>query len=136
MNKLQTALFAGATAAFLAAPAHAVVVVVTPATPISIPNNIDGVYLNVVTGASGASAAAAPGWDVNPYFNTAGLTFYGSDTPAGVLATGVAGTTAVAQVVAPGGTVSPTPAVGFYNQFQTQGTAFQARAPTTWASSS
>ena len=37
---------------------------------ISIPDNIDGVYLNVVTGASGAVLPA--GWDVNPYTAAAG----------------------------------------------------------------
>jgi len=35
---------------------------------IVIPNTIDGLYLNVVTGASAVTAAAAPlGWDLNPY---------------------------------------------------------------------
>lgn len=37
---------------------------------IAIPDNIDGVYLNVVTGASGAAAPA--GWDINPYSALAG----------------------------------------------------------------
>jgi hypothetical protein len=34
---------------------------------INIPSNIDGVYLNVITGQSGSSGASAPGWDINPY---------------------------------------------------------------------
>jgi hypothetical protein len=35
---------------------------------IPIPGNVDGVYLNLTTGVSGATAAATPGWDINPYF--------------------------------------------------------------------
>lgn len=37
---------------------------------IAVPNNIDGVYLNVVTGASGAVGPS--GWDLNPYSAAAG----------------------------------------------------------------
>jgi len=39
---------------------------------IAIPNNIDGVYMNVVTGATGTSGGSVPGWDINPYSATAG----------------------------------------------------------------
>jgi hypothetical protein len=35
---------------------------------IVVPNSFDGLYLNVVTGASGVTGATAPaGWDINPY---------------------------------------------------------------------
>ncbi len=70
------AVAATAVATLLATvPAHAVVVTYSgPAIP--VPNNIDGVYLNVVTGVSGASSAAAPGWDVNIYNNTSGIAFF------------------------------------------------------------
>ena len=34
---------------------------------LNIPSNIDGVYLNVVTGQSGSAGSSVPGWDVNPY---------------------------------------------------------------------
>lgn len=37
---------------------------------INIPSNIDGVYLNVITGQSGSSGSSAAGWDVNPYGGT------------------------------------------------------------------
>ena len=39
---------------------------ISPATPLTVPYNIDGVYLNVLNGAAG-SVSAAPGWDINPY---------------------------------------------------------------------
>ncbi len=121
-KKLHLALVAGAVAVFSAAPPAeaAVVVVDLTAAPINITNSIDGVYLNVVTGA--ATALAAAGWDINPYNNGAGLTFYGAASPSGVLATGTAGTGAVATLLAYGDLIS---AAGQYNQFQTQGTAFQ-----------
>lgn len=34
---------------------------------INIPSNVDGVYLNVITGQFGATGGAVSGWDVNPY---------------------------------------------------------------------
>jgi len=37
---------------------------------IPIPLTVFGVYLNLQTGANGASPAAAPGWDVNPFGST------------------------------------------------------------------
>ncbi|MBC8131810.1 MAG: DUF11 domain-containing protein [Deltaproteobacteria bacterium] len=52
--------------------------------PISIPvvADIDGVYINVVTGAAGVPAPA--GWDINPYrTGTAGFNFFFANTPAG-----------------------------------------------------
>ena len=48
----------------IAAPAQAVIVFSGPVS-IAIPDDIDGVYLNVVTGAAAASPPA--GWDLNPY---------------------------------------------------------------------
>ena len=39
---------------------------------IVIPNNIDGVYMNVVNGATGSSGGSVAGWDINPYSATAG----------------------------------------------------------------
>lgn len=44
---------------------------------INIPSNIDGVYLNVVTGQTGTSGAGVAGWDVNPYSGTT-MNFFGS----------------------------------------------------------
>lgn len=49
---------------------------------INIPQNIDGVYLNVVTGVSSGSAAAVPGWDLDPFAQAAGLSFFWPSAPA------------------------------------------------------
>ena len=123
LNKLHLALIAGAAAVFAATSAQAAIIYVDKtASPISITNSIDGVYLNVVTGVTGASGAAAPGWDINPYNNGAGLTFYGAASPSGVLATGTPGTGAVATALALGGLIS---SAGQFNQFQTVGLQFQ-----------
>ena len=34
---------------------------------IAIPSNVDGVYMNVLTGQTGTAGAAVTGWDINPY---------------------------------------------------------------------
>ncbi len=49
---------------------------------ITIPNNIDGIYFNVVTGAGATSGGGAAGWDVNLYATGGGLTFFWPSTPA------------------------------------------------------
>ena len=115
-----------AAAGALPGAAQAAVIIKTFAagSGIAVTNSIDGVYLNVVTGVTGASSGAVAGYDINVYNNGGGLTFYGAASPYGVLATGTAGTLAVAQRLNVGATVSST-STGFYNQFQTVGTAFQ-----------
>lgn len=57
-----------------AAPALAAVVDSGPIN-IVIPDNPDGLYLNVVTLAAAGTAGGAAGWDINPYSATAGTTF-------------------------------------------------------------
>ena len=123
-SRLAAYATAGAAVAITSAAVSspAAIVYVDP-TDISIPDTIDGIYINLVTGAT--STTGLTGYDINPYDNGAGLTFYGAASPSGVLATGVAGTSAVAQKLTAGTTISATPTVGFYNQFQTVGTAFQ-----------
>ena len=108
----------------VATTSNAAVVYVDPA-DITIPNNIDGIYVNFVTGAT--STTGLVGYDLNPYNNGAGLTFYGAASPSGVLATGTAGTLAVASRLTGGELIGPTPSNGgFYNQFQTTGGLFQS----------
>lgn len=40
---------------------------ISPATPLTVPYNGDGIYLNVLNGASGPNGGVTPGWDFNPY---------------------------------------------------------------------
>ena len=109
-------------AAFAASPV-AMAALVCHSPDLSVPDDLEGVYLNLVTGESGTTGAL--GWDINPYNNNAGLTFFGAASPSGVLATGTPGTLAEAVVLVPGDTVSPTPAPNIYNPSQTRGTGFQ-----------
>lgn len=66
--------------------------VVTFNTPIPLPQTVAGVYINLLTGATGSSGALA-GWDFNPYVANTGanLGFYWGG--AGTEASGVASTT-------------------------------------------
>lgn len=57
---------------------------------IPIPANIDGVYLNVVTGQTGTSGTTTPGWDINPYLSSGQGTFF-TPTGGGVVATSASG---------------------------------------------
>lgn len=61
---------AAAVAAGVAVSANAAIVF--QSVNIAIPNNIDGVYLNVVTLAQGTAGGSVAGWDVNPYSAVAG----------------------------------------------------------------
>jgi hypothetical protein len=122
---LQYSLAGGVVAlTMFATTANAAVVFVDLSTvPIAVPNNIDGVYLNLVTGVTGASEAAVPGWDINLYNNTEGLTFYGADSPSGVFASGTPGFFAQATSLSFGDSISAT---GQYNPFQTVATSFRS----------
>jgi PEP-CTERM motif len=119
-NALRVCLATAVALLFVAPVAHAAVVSVSFAgAPISVPNNIDGIYFNFVTGAR--STTEPSGFDFNPYGNSNGLTFYGNASPSGILATGTPGTTAQARALTFGALIS---AAGQYNQFQTKGNAF------------
>lgn len=55
--------------AILTANRHACATIVHSGTVnITIPNTIDGVYLNMVTGQTSTAPLGMPGWDFNPYF--------------------------------------------------------------------
>jgi hypothetical protein len=97
--------------------------IVTNTVNVAVPNTIDGIYLNLVTGASGTNGSTLTGWDFNPYNNNAGLTFYCPATPSGCIATGTPGMNAVAVKLMPGDVVDST---STYNQFQTVGTNFRS----------
>jgi hypothetical protein len=73
----------------VAAPAQAVVVSSGPVN-IAVPDNIDGVYLNVVTGAFGT--VAPTGYDINPYSAVAGqFNLWGATTTTWLSPSGVIG---------------------------------------------
>lgn len=120
-SKIARSVLAGATALlFLAPAAQAAVVSVSFANaPVVVPNNIDGVYFNFVTGQR--STTEFTGFDFNPYNNGSGITFYGNASPSGILATGTPGTLAEARVLQFGDLIS---AAGQYNQYQTRGDNF------------
>lgn len=117
---LRSAL-ASMTALMLCAPAAqaAIISVSFANAPVNVPNNIDGVYFNFVTGTRSTSETA--GFDFNPYNNGSGLTFYGNGSPSGILATGTPGTLAQARVLSFGDLIS---SAGQYNQYQTRGDNF------------
>ena len=76
-------------------------------TPITVPNTVSGVYINLLTGASATSPAAVVGWDFNPWGSTVnGLSFFWPSTPA-ASAGGVASTTSGPFIsLAPGAVIS------------------------------
>ncbi|MBL8756709.1 MAG: hypothetical protein JNK15_25660 [Planctomycetes bacterium] len=69
--------FAAAAAVVALAGAASAQVVRSPFVAQIIPNNIDGLYINVETGAAGTAAASVAGWDLNPYSAT-GLSWFHS----------------------------------------------------------
>jgi hypothetical protein len=85
------ALRLGLCAAALVGSVAANATVVTFSTPISVPNNFDGIYLNLATGTFASSGGASAGWDFNPYNSGVSLSFFWSATPS--QASGVASTT-------------------------------------------
>jgi hypothetical protein len=71
----------------------AMAAVVCSSAPVSVPANLDGVYLNIATGATGTAGSGVSGWDINLYQTgtPAGLYFFWPSTPAssyGGVATG------------------------------------------------
>ena len=75
------------------ASASSMAAVVCSSAGIAVPANIDGVYINLVTGATGTSGGGVSGWDINLYQTgtPAALYFFWPTTPAnsfGGVATG------------------------------------------------
>ena len=75
-------------------------------TPISVPANIDGVYLNLVTGATGNAGSGVTGWDINLYQTGASaLYFFWPSTPAS--SAGGASTATVYDALTAGAPIGP-----------------------------
>lgn len=76
------ALAAAGTALVPAQQAEASIITFTP--NLAIPQTTGGVYINFLTGATGASAGSVPGWDLNPYLALGGgrIGFYWNPSPA------------------------------------------------------
>lgn len=81
----KVALYAVGAATFTggATTSHAAIIYTDPS-DITVPNNIGGVYLNLTTGQ--ASTAAIPGYDLNPFAVTDGMSFLTPMDGGGVLA--------------------------------------------------
>jgi MYXO-CTERM domain-containing protein len=93
-NRFEKHIVAAAAVA-MGAAAAANAAVVTWNCNLVIPNNIDGLYINVETQAYGSAAANAIGWDINPYgSSTTSMSWFGAAAPSGcVTGLGQGGTT-------------------------------------------
>jgi hypothetical protein len=120
-SKLFAALSAGL-ALCASAPSAMAAVVMYSGPPIAVPNNIDGLYINVVTGV--ASGFAPSGWDFNVYNNSAGLTFFARSADTSSAYVGVANAASaltVGSVIGPGSSFTANNPLGG----GVAGTAFQ-----------
>jgi len=120
-TKLRLTIFAG-TALLAFAPAAQAIVVTYGGPPIAITNDINGLYVNVVTGATG-SAIAPLNWDFNIYNNSAGLAFFART---GDTANAYVGLTSVVSALPIGTTIGPASVfTGNAGAGGVAGTAFQ-----------
>ena len=70
-----------AISAVTVASPQAFAAVICSAAPFNIPANIDGIYVNFVTGSSGTGGSTTPGWDFNAYANGNVIGFFSSTAP-------------------------------------------------------
>ena len=88
---------------------------------IAIPSNIDGVYMNVLTGQTGTSGGAVAGWDINPYGSTT-LQFFSATGGGFVRGLGSSGT--LVDNLAQGTLINASQSFGNGNAETTGATAF------------
>lgn len=85
-------LVAGALALSFASASSMAAIVYSGPVNIPIPDAIDGVYLNVVTGASSTTSPGPAGWDLNPYSAATGqFNLWGATTQTWFSSGGVVG---------------------------------------------
>ena len=73
-----------------------------------VPNNIDGLYINVETQVAASAAGLAAGWDLNPYgTSTTAMSWFAAAAPSGcVMGLGQGGTTSAVASLSAGTLVS------------------------------
>ena len=105
-NRIVKHFCAAAVAATVVGAANAAIV--TWNVNLVIPNNIDGLYLNVETQVAASAAGLAPGWDLNPYgTSTTSMSWFGAAAPNGcVTGLGQGGTTVAVASLSAGTLVS------------------------------
>ncbi len=107
----------GVTALAVASSVSLAAVVDSGPVNIPVPNDFDGIYFNVVTGAGGAPGSAVPGWDINLYNNGVQFSFF-FPTGGGCVATS---TTTACLALPDGSTVGP---ASIFNPGTAQGDNF------------
>lgn len=122
----RSALLVQAAALCLCAAPALAAVVDGPLTNVSVPNNIDGVYINLVTGATGTAGSAVSGWDVDPYAGGGALRFFWPSTPANSFGAVSSSATGPYVVVTPGTTISAASTFSVVTTAGTTGTPFVA----------
>ena len=92
--------------------AVAAIVLWTP--NIVIPNNIDGLYINVETRIYSSAAGLSAGWDLNPYgTSTTAMSWFAAQAPSGaVMGLGQGGTTTAVASLSNGTIVGPASTFG------------------------
>lgn len=101
---MKSKIITAATALLISTAAQASIVTFNTAIP--VPNNFDGVYVNLLTGATGSPVSPA-GWDFNPYNSGTSLSFFWNNSIANTSG-GVASTTTGPYLdLAPGAVISP-----------------------------
>ncbi len=115
----RTAVAAATGAALMMAASSSMAAIVWSGTVnLTVPNDFGGLYLNLVSGQSGTTPSAAPGWDINP-FGTGVMQFFTSTTaPNSTTNSGITGVVALNATIGPGSTFSSgtvTPLASLWN---------------------
>ena len=118
----RAALLAPATVLCLASATSMAAVIDSGPLNINVVPNIDGLYVNFVTGANANGTIA--GWDFNPYQTGTFLTFFTSAAAANT--NSVVGAAGTITALAPGATIGPASSFATTGIVSTAGTAFRA----------